>query len=634
MSSTDITGFTTGGFFRRSQTQIYSDYKVAASGVYEEMNMGPGSFPFQLSKIVGLREREIELLLEAMVSGMSVDTAYGDFLEKLGIEKGIKIKGPQLAGGYVNLTFNSPGPLDAPVNLVGTYYTTADGIKYYRAITGVSQFIRHYIQITRGVQSFDGLPAPFIIISETGYVDSNQDGSGTAYDPIFNVETQTFNWSSATSYPATGGVYYVGISGASISVKDDISAESEGTGFNVGQNSLSKWFNNATLPTDTVVNNPYDITGGSDWEDQEDLRTRIKLATNRSFTVDNIRSICENVNGVRAAYVYQDSGIDKYSISGNYDQNKVNFLGGIRITGVYEEGYDEDVSGNIYGQNFLAGDGIMGLKKVSFYGRRIGVPPPLIIGIRVPPSDDYEASGVFDTYDVSPPSSDWQDLTTKIKYLDLDPTIQYSLDFWCATKSGATGSSYWNANYWEIATGDLQSGNLGIGDSYSGLLLLGGSAVDTGVNSVFRTFYPAAAVSVDVAVKDGYSYNEIQEEIDFKLDWVDGEGYMPIGVDYSINQATPVYIYFSVTAYLEDNTDLNSTKDRVDVEVEQYIEKLLPAGNVIYSQLYKKIINDPKIWRIDDLELWESGATHSSGADIHIAKGEVAMFGGSTINQG
>lgn len=632
--SSIITGFTNDGFFRRSQLQIYDDYKVAASGVYEEFNLGPGSFPYQLSKIIGLREREMELLLESMVSGMCVDTAYGDFLEKLGIEKGVFQKGPQKAGGYIRLTFNAPGSSDAPVNLLGTYYATADGKVYYRSVIELSQYIRYYIGITRGVQSFDGLPSPYINIDGTGYVDSNIDGLGTSYDPIFNLETQTFNWDNATSYPATGAVYYVGISGYSISVKDDISASNEGTGYNVGTNSISKWFNNATLPTDTLINNPYDITGGSDWEDSEKLRTRIKLATNRSFTKDNIRTICEGINGVRASYVYQDSGIDKYSISGDYDVNKSNFPGGIRITGVYNEGNGEDVSGNIYGQHFSVGNGIMGLKKVSFYGRRIGIPPPLIVGLKIPSSDSYEMSGVFDTYDVSPPASTWQDLTTKIKYLDLDPTIEYSLDFWCATKSGATGSSYWNANYWEIATGDAQSGNLGVDDSYSGLLLIGGSAVDTGVNSVFRTYYPAAAITIDVAVKDGYSYGEIEEEIDSKLDWIDGEGYMPIGIDYSINQAIPIYIYYSVTTYLESNTDLDSTQDRIDVVVEEYVESLLPGKNVVYSQMYKNIINDTKIWRIDDLELWESGGIHSSGADVYIAEGEVAIFGGSTINKG
>ena len=634
--SSDTTGFTIDGYFRRTQNQIYDDYKEAASGVYEEINLGPGSTAYQLAKIIGLREREVELLIESMVSGLSAELAYGDFLEKLAIDRGIEKKGQKKAGGYTTITFNAKDPGDSPVDLKGTYYTTADGKKYYRSVTGVSQYVYHYIPVIRSVQSFDGLPSPFTYLEWTGYVDSNKDGSGTSYDPIYNAETQIFDWSGAGDYPATGATYYVGISGYEIKVKDDISAEIEGTGYNVGANTINKWHNNATLPTDATVNNSYDITGGAGYESDEDLRVRVMAATNRSYTTENIRSIAEDINGIRAVYVYQDVGIDKTSISGNYDAEKVDFDEGVKITGIYSGGEGrviDVVSGNEYGQRFYGGAGIMGLKKILFRGRRIGNPPPMIVGLRIPPSDSYEISGVFDTYDVQPPAGDYQDLEIQITYLDLDPTVLYSLDFWCAEKSGATGDTYWSANYWQIATGH-ESGSLGAGDSYTGLLLLGGSPINDGCNSVFRTFYPAAAINVDVAVKDGYSYEEIEGEIDNKLDWVDGSGYAPIGINYSINQATPISIYYSVTSYLEKDTDLDSTKDRLDINIEKYVENLRPGENVVYSEIYKTVMNDTKIWRIDDLELWESGGIHSSGQDIKILEREVAVFGGSTINQG
>ena len=302
------TGFTADGFFRRTQIQIYNDYKDAASGVYEELNLGPGSAPYQLAKIIGYRERAVELLLESMVSGMAIDSAYGDFLEKHGIEKGIFRKGPQKAGGYARLAFNAVAPADTPVNLLGTNYSTADGKVYNRSVTEVGKLIPSYIGMTRGVRSFDGLPAPYEYIAATGYVSVNILGTGTAYDPIFNVETQTFDWRSATSYPATGATYYVGISGVSIIVKDDIAASEEGTGYNVGGNTIVNWSSNATLPTDTTVNNPYDITGGADFESDDEYRERIKRAVDRDYTFPKITSTAESINGVRAVLVYQDIG--------------------------------------------------------------------------------------------------------------------------------------------------------------------------------------------------------------------------------------------------------------------------------------------------------------------------------------
>ena len=56
------TGFTTGGYFRRTQIQIDNDYLEAASGVYEEINLGPGSFGYQLKKIIGYTKRYNRLL--------------------------------------------------------------------------------------------------------------------------------------------------------------------------------------------------------------------------------------------------------------------------------------------------------------------------------------------------------------------------------------------------------------------------------------------------------------------------------------------------------------------------------------------------------------------------------------------
>lgn len=630
------TGFVSGGFYDRTQAQIYSDYKTAASGVYEEINLGPGSAAYQLAKVIGARERAIEIMLKAATSGLSINTAYGQFLDKHGIEKGIFRKGPQKAGGYVHLTFDAPGFSESSINLKGTQFSTSDGKTFYRSDTGISQTIPGYLSITRGVENFDGLPVPYSHIAGTGYVNDQANGSGTSYSPVFRTEQQIFDWSGAASSPTTGQTYYVGISGVEITVKQDVSAEDVGTGYNVGLNTVVEWTNNEDLPTDTTVNNPEDITGGALWESDTDYRSRIKRAINREFSAQKIKSMCEGINGVRAVYVYQKAGADRQSISGAWSEYSDDFDGGIKITGNYSgvAGSGDYVTGNEYGQRFSPGEGIMSIKKVVFRGRRVGTPPSLIVALRNPPSDNYDTSGIFDTYDTNPPASNWQELEVPLEYLELDPTETYTLDFWCSEKSGASGVSYWNNNYWEIATGDVQSGNLGDTDAYTGLLLQGGAAVSTGVNSVFRTKYGGAYIAVDVAVKDGYSYADIESEIDEKLDWVEGSGFVPIGVDYTINQATPVYIYYSVTAYLDKYANRISTQDRTDKEVEAYVEGLQPGENVVYSQIYKNIINDVKVWRIDDLEIWESGGTHSTGEDIHIDEGEVAVFGGSTFNEG
>ena len=75
-------GFTTGGFIPRTPQDIELDYQETASGVYEEINYGPGDPLYQLAKVIKVREYQMELFLRAMVSGLSIVTAYGVYLSK------------------------------------------------------------------------------------------------------------------------------------------------------------------------------------------------------------------------------------------------------------------------------------------------------------------------------------------------------------------------------------------------------------------------------------------------------------------------------------------------------------------------------------------------------------------------
>jgi len=636
------TGFTTGGYFPRDINQIEADIEAIGSGVLEEINFGPGSAMYQIKKIVAYREKEIELLLQAMVSGLDVDLAYGDFLEKHGIEKGVFRKGPQKAGGVVHVTLNAPAPATTPYDLLGTYYQTNEGLTYYRENTGVSQKINSYIGITRGTRDYDYLPTPFYFLSGIVYQNASTLGLGQHYSGTFDLNNQLMNWSGVDSSeaPGTGTTYYLGISGYTVIIEDSIVANLEGTGQNVGANTVNR-YTSTSLPATATVNNPSDITGGASFESDDDYRARIKRVSNSSFTAEKIRSVIEGIQGVRSAYVYQDVGTDKITFNGTWSAEGTGFTKGIYITGWYTGGTStgDYVSGNIYGQLFTPGNGIMGLKRVDIRGKRVGIPPPLVVGLRnINGGDTYLASGIFDTYDISPPASDIQDMEISLKYLDLDATETYRLDFWCSEKSGASGADFWAANYWELITGSSDDiGNLGDGDDYTGLLYLGeDDSNDLGANLILRTRFGASAFNVDIAVKDGYNYNEIYEDADTKLDWVSGEGYAPIGVNYTIQQATPVYIAYSATVYLYDTAtaDITSTKARIDDEIEKYVEGLQPGGNVVYSQVYKHIINDPKIWRLDDLHVWEIGGSVSTGSDIHISRGEIAVFSGSTVNKG
>jgi len=626
---TNITGFTTGGFVLRDPIQIELDYQNYASGVLEEINFSPGDLLYQLLKIVKMREYQMELNINAITSGLSAQTAYGDFLEKLCLGRGIFKKEQQKAGGFVHLQFNPPDVGDS-YNLIGTQYLTKTN-KIFERSNDTNLVINRYIPITRGQGMVDPLPSPYMWITGIGYINNEYDGSGeTDYAPVYNNTYQYMDWNGITG-GTTGMTYYVEITGL-MKINDDVAAQVVGTGSNVGANTVIDWTNNATLPSDTTVNNPYSLTGGSDWESDEDLKERYLRATNRTFTLANIRSLAEGIQGVRSAHVYQALGTDRTTVSGDWVETTTDMASGINITGQYSGNYDV-VSGGLWSQRFTPTEGIIGMKKVIFRGKRTGFPPPLVVGLRTTSDVRYLASGIFDTYDVSPPASNVQDYEINIKYLDLDHTRTYRLELWCADKTGASGAGYWTTNYWTLITGE-QSGNMGT--DITGFLYDSGDVGNNYGNLLMKTQYGASAFKVDLAVKDGFSYNDLETILDGKLDWVDGSGYAPVGIDYLINQATDVPIYYNCTIYIRPNTliSTNAIKDRINVEIERYIEGLDPGDNVIYSEVYYRIMNDSDVWRIDDLQIYESGGTHLEDEDIYIKDNEVAVFKSSTVNQG
>lgn len=621
------TGFTEYGFYPRSPVDIENDYQVAGSGVFEEINYGPGDPLYQIFKVAKLREYQMELLTEQIVSGLTIENAHGVWLDKWGESRLVERRGPQKAGGYVHLTFESPD-VGEYYELYGTQYLSKTNLTYTRSSSSTLQIYR-YIPIIRGYGTIDYLPEPHVWITGIGYINNESDGSGgTNWTPDWDQSAQFFNWSGISSQPNPGEFFYVEITGM-MTIRDDISSYGEGTGYNIGANIINSFINNPTLPSTTEVNNPYAITGGADWESDENYKNRLLRRTEGKYTLNELRTRAEEINGVRAAHVYQAVGDDRTSVSGDWSITIQDYQSGIQITG-----NDEDTSGARWSQRFNPGLGIMSLKNVVFRGYRYGFPPPLIVGFRELDEQTYAKTGIFDTFSVTPPSTTVQDMKIDTNYLRLSSLQTYCFEFWCSNASGATGSEYWSDNYWVLCTGAM-SGNLGDGDIYTGLLFEpGGSSYDN--NLIFKTQYGAAAYNIDLALQDGYSFPEVSDILDNKLDWVEGSGYAPIGVDYAINQAIPVDIYYTATLHVIRNptSSFDAITDRVDYAVEKYIEGLYPGENVVYSEIYYQIMNDSEIWRVSDLKIYESGGTELEDEDIFITEGEVARFGGSSVRRG
>ena len=83
------------------------------------------------------------------------------------------------------------------------------------------------------------------------------------------METQLIDWVGAASAPSTGATYYIGVSGYTVQLVDDVAAADVGTGFNVGTNAIVR-YTATSLPANATVNNSTDLTGGASFESDDD----------------------------------------------------------------------------------------------------------------------------------------------------------------------------------------------------------------------------------------------------------------------------------------------------------------------------------------------------------------------------
>lgn len=614
------TGFTDEGYIPRDPIELMEQYENIASDIMDPIDYGPGSLLYQIFKVCRNREYQMELQIESMVNNMTLDNARGVWLDKHGQNRGVFRKGEQKSEGTVYLTLEPP-ELGSTYQLRGITYFSRDGQSYERTEGPYS--VRKYVAITRGKTSKDGLPNPYVSITGIGFINSQVDGSGTSYtgDVTFDSTNQYFEWTGTGI--STGNEYYVEVT-TGMTISDDVASVSEGTGTNIGAHMIESFSDTigTYIPNSSTVDNPAPMFGGAEEESDDDYRARIQKAENSRFTIPNIRSIAEGINGVRAAYVYNASMTDHATITGTWGYDTSTMTEGIEVSGAYSQ-----VSGAMWNQEFSPNEGIPTITKLILYGKRIGHPPPMVVGLIQEGESIYETSGVFDTYDVQPPATGYQDLTVNLEYLDMDHTENYQFDFWCADKTGFETLSDFENDYWYLVTG-------GISGTLAGKQQLNDLTGNYHDNLMFKTKAAQAGIKIDLALNDGYQFSNVETKLNNYLDDVYGSGYAVAGMDYIINEATEVDIYAKATLYIdpESTTSWSEIKGRVDNKIENYVNGLRPGDNVVYSKVYYNIMRVPEIWRVSDFYIYEDGGDYLQDEDINIKEGEIANWKSSEDN--
>jgi len=569
-------------------------------------------------KIHALDEYYYETLLETCAAQMSIQNAVGKWLDNHGIECGIERKGAQHAQGYVDVS-----TIIAGINIV-----ISEGAEFKSSLnsylTDDSNTIEYRILQTKTKtgESYDYFPSDYVYSENVVQIlDENLNVIPTSVWEFDETYHNNIHWLNGSSgYIQANEKYYIELSGK-VTRRMEVTSVGSGYESNAKINEITT---SVTYPYLTV-DNSRGVSGGIDRESDDRFRSRLLSAKRRNFTLGKVATIANNINGVRTAKAYQDKGVDQTSIT---DWDNPTLGANLKI----------DQYKIKYSQSFVPGNLVLSLGRITIRGRSINSPPDLRCGVRLASSptglSDYEDIATFSENDLIAGITGFQDIHFNLKYNGLDKTKTYMFDLWLKqSEDGITGIDFVQ-NYWQIRTSIEQYG--GADSRYDAYQVSGGSFVSmgSGVDLMFKTWYNGAAYTVILSPDDGYGFENLKEELDGLLDYEDGGGFSPIGIQYSIIESTEINIDIKGIIYINELADFVTVREDIINNIESYLESLDAGDDVIYAEIEHQIMKHPQIINQKELYIKRYDVEEWGQDDIVIADIEIADLGTRSFQRG
>jgi len=604
------------GFTPRSAKEIIEDYEEKAQDIFDVVNFTPSSWLWQQMKIHSLDEFYYETLLETASEQMSIRNAVGNWLDKHGIENGMPRRGATHAQGYVDCTATING---API-LIQQGAEFSSSLNSYLADD--DSYIPYRIKQTKTKtgESYEYFSSDYPYVeSVTQILKENLTpitDNVWEFDETYHNNIHWLNTSSGYIIENEG--YYVEVEGQ-VTKRVEVTSVASGI---VSNAKVGEITNSVTYPFLTVTNSE-DITSGADKESDDNYRARQLEARYRNFTLGKVRDLASNIEGVRAVKVYQNKGVDQTSVL-NWDSPN---------TGATKRVDSYDI---VWSQSFVPGDLVLSLGRITLSGRTINAPPGLKCGIRL----NTVATGLhlddalIEEVDLVPGITGFQDINLDLKYNGLDKTRTYRFDLWChPPEDGVTGIDF-NSNYWEIRTS--LEGYGGESSRYSLYKYVSGVAQEqsTGVDLMFKTWYNGAGYTVILSPQDGFGFDNLKNTLESQLDYVDGGGLSPVGIQYQILESEEVNIDIKGIIYITELSDFATVREDVIANIETYLESLQTGDNVIYSRIEYEIMKHPNVWRQKELYIKRSDQDTWKQEDVYLADDEIPDLGTRNLQRG
>ncbi|MEE9439568.1 MAG: baseplate J/gp47 family protein [Saprospiraceae bacterium] len=607
--------YTDEGYVKKTEAEIIREKEEQFKNLFSIINYSISDVMWQWLKLSVYERVEVESLNEIATEQMSITTAQGVFLDKFGIECGIERKDATKSEGYVDVTADIQS--SSITIIANSRFSSPTNV--YKVDENTTIPYQVEMTKTKTGESDDFFPSQISSVETiVKIVDSNNNPIDPAYwdlDPIYKNNVQ---WTEGSSAVIIKNETYIATIKNDVVYRIEVASESEGE--------------SSYAPIDTVVvsldypslacTNSEEIEGGKAQEDDEDYRARLLAARRRTFTLVNVKSIVDEIQGVRASKVFNCVGTDQSSIA-DWDNPS--------------RGADLALSGTVamYSQSFVPGDQIATLGKIVLYGRPVNDPPAIYCGIK--PDIDSIASGIYydyisvQKYELDQSVTGFKDIEFNVKWNGMDKTKTYRFDVWCEDPENP--SYDWSTNHWLLATSteDYRGDERGMLYNRVGN---GWEATGDSLDMFFKSRFNGAGFNVIVATEDGYGFENIEPQIENYLDFVENGGYSPVCIQSVITEAEEILIDITAVLYISELADFQNVRREVAQNIETYLENLQVGANVVYSRVYQTIMNHEQVDKIEDLYMKRADLEEWVQIDIGILEEEIPDLGSRTFQSG
>lgn len=584
-------------------------------------NTSKGTYSYQIMKVFAAKYAEIDINLLDIFDLISLENSAGVYLDYHGVEHGLFRKGATKATTTVKLTGLAVG---FTINL-GSTFETGSGLTF---VTTEAAIIPKTIAVRRGIGT-DGIPDPYSGVVSIAWINTNPSQTGTSYvettDWTFDAVTQEITW--VTAGPPANSLYFIGLEATeTVAVTVDVIASGYGEEYRVSPGMIT--VNTDGLTGVSAVTNDAASLNGDNQESDIFYRNRMRKSSNVSFSYDRIGSIVSGIDYVRAARIYQNTGVDQAFPTTDWEESGTWTT--FEDASIYDSG-----TGTTIGQTWSPSQGIISIAQVSLYAKAVGAPPPLRVSLykwmtnyatSVSKSPLWWQNFTEEEVNADFPD-DWQEIQVKCRHGGLDWTKDYLIVLSIPPSTVASAANHWDVKY-------QSAGN----EYVDGVMFVDGGSI-VAADLAFKTRWGGASYNVIVAMEEGESFETRRDEIESSVLDFNKDSYGPICIQANIEEATEVSINVTCMMFIDNITDWTTASLVARININEYVNSLAPGDNVVFSMVEKAILNTPGVIKILDCTVQRNTDTPITKAeeyDIKIGQDEIAVLGspGTTFVEG